>query len=149
MKLIFSTDFRKNLKYQVLTKSVQWEQSCSMRTDGHDEANSRFSQFCERAEKPPSNTTTSVAQQCAVTNELHVSAQTDHQQGLYRNTKWSYKILILHVHIFYCEFSRIVTTDNIYFKSFVRRTETRSSFVTAYCYTINIVVFLWWRLLIA
>ena len=41
-------------------KSVQWEPSCSTRkegqrdgrTDRHDEANSRFSQFCERASKP-------------------------------------------------------------------------------------------------
>jgi hypothetical protein len=32
-------------------KSVQWEQSCSMRTDGHGETISFFSQFCERAKK--------------------------------------------------------------------------------------------------
>jgi hypothetical protein len=35
-------------------KFVQWEPSCSIwtdtQTDGHDEASSRFSQFCERAE---------------------------------------------------------------------------------------------------
>jgi aspartyl/asparaginyl beta-hydroxylase (cupin superfamily) len=30
----FSTEFRQKLKYQVSSKSVQWEQSCSMRTDG-------------------------------------------------------------------------------------------------------------------
>ena len=29
--------------------TVQWEPSCSMRTDRHDKANSRFSQYCERA----------------------------------------------------------------------------------------------------
>jgi len=50
---IFSTDFRKLLKYQFSPKSVQWEPSCSMRTDGetdrHDEANSCSSQFCEWA----------------------------------------------------------------------------------------------------
>jgi len=30
----FPTDFRKILKYQILRKSVEWEPSCSMRTDG-------------------------------------------------------------------------------------------------------------------
>ena len=50
IKLEFS---RKNLKYQISSKSVQWEPSCSMRADrrtvGHNEANSHFSQLCERA----------------------------------------------------------------------------------------------------
>jgi hypothetical protein len=48
--------FSKNLKYQVSSKYVQWGLSCSMQTggrterqtDGHGEANSRFSQFFER-----------------------------------------------------------------------------------------------------
>jgi hypothetical protein len=44
---IFQTDFRKKLKYQVLTKLVQWEPSCSMRTDGHED-NSHFLRLCER-----------------------------------------------------------------------------------------------------
>ena len=43
------------LKYQISWKSLQWEPSCTMQTDGqterHDEADSRFSQFCERAWK--------------------------------------------------------------------------------------------------
>jgi hypothetical protein len=47
--LIFSTCFRKILIYQISRKRVQWKPSCSMRTDGHDEAISRSSQFCERA----------------------------------------------------------------------------------------------------
>ena len=49
MKLnFFSIEFRKKKKlvYQVSSKSVQWEPSCSMRTDrqtdGHDKANRRF-----------------------------------------------------------------------------------------------------------
>jgi len=41
------------VKYQISLESVQWEQSCSTRTDRrtgrHDETNNRFSQFCERA----------------------------------------------------------------------------------------------------
>ena len=57
IKLEFnSTDFKKKkCKRQISSKFVHWESSCSTRaggwTDGHDEANSSFSQFCERAEK--------------------------------------------------------------------------------------------------
>jgi hypothetical protein len=54
---IFSTDIRNGIKYQISRKYVQWEPSCSVGTDGrtdgwtdrHSEANSRFSQFRERA----------------------------------------------------------------------------------------------------
>jgi len=46
---MFLADFQKVLKYQISGKSDQWKQSCSMRTDGQTESNSRFSQFCERA----------------------------------------------------------------------------------------------------
>jgi len=35
---IFLTSFRKILKYQISPKSVQSQHSCSMWTDGHDEA---------------------------------------------------------------------------------------------------------------
>ena len=53
MKASFVNIFEKVLKYRISCKSVQWEPSCSMRTDGwtgrHDEANSRFPQLCERA----------------------------------------------------------------------------------------------------
>ena len=49
---IFQTYFLKILKYQISFKSVQWEQSCSMRTDGqtdkHDKANSRFRNFTHK-----------------------------------------------------------------------------------------------------
>jgi hypothetical protein len=41
--------FGKKLKYQISSKFVQWELSCFMRVGGHNDANSSFSQFCERA----------------------------------------------------------------------------------------------------
>jgi hypothetical protein len=35
LKLVFfSTEFRKILQHQILWNSVQWEQSCPVRTDG-------------------------------------------------------------------------------------------------------------------
>jgi len=49
---IFWTYFRKNTQISNSWKSVQWDPSCSRRTDRrsgrHEGANSRFSQFCER-----------------------------------------------------------------------------------------------------
>jgi hypothetical protein len=49
MNLEFSRQiFEKIHKHQISWKSVQWEPSCSMRTDRHDEGNSRFLQFCDR-----------------------------------------------------------------------------------------------------
>ena len=49
--LNFPDRFSKSTRISNLMKSVQWEQSCSMRTDEqtdrNDEANSRFSQFCK------------------------------------------------------------------------------------------------------
>jgi len=47
--LSFSTDFRGSPQYQVWQKFVHWEPRCYMRTDGHDEATSRFSRLCVRA----------------------------------------------------------------------------------------------------
>jgi len=46
-----STDFRKIIGYQISCQSFQWEPSWSMRTDRHNEANSGFLRFCERAWK--------------------------------------------------------------------------------------------------
>jgi len=49
MKRMFSTEFRKIRKHKISRKSVQWEQSCPMRTDvrtdGHEDANSLFRNF--------------------------------------------------------------------------------------------------------
>lgn len=48
--LSFSTDFRGSPQYQIWQKFVvHWEPRCYMRTDGHDEATSRFSRLCVRA----------------------------------------------------------------------------------------------------
>ena len=53
--LNFPNSFKKKLKYQISSKSVHWEPGCSIQADGQtvrqDEANSRFSSFCERAWK--------------------------------------------------------------------------------------------------
>jgi len=43
MKLEFSRQIFEKLKYNISWKSFQWEQSCSMWTDGLDEAKRHFS----------------------------------------------------------------------------------------------------------
>jgi hypothetical protein len=51
---IFSIDFRKILKYQLSGKSVQWGQSCCMRSEGWTDTAKLtldFRNFCERAQK--------------------------------------------------------------------------------------------------
>jgi len=47
-QLNFST-YSKNIQISNFMKIRQWEPSCFVRTDRHDDANSDFSQFCERA----------------------------------------------------------------------------------------------------
>jgi hypothetical protein len=53
MKLeTLATEFGKQFKYQILSKSVQWEPSCSMRVDGWRNITKqmgRHSEFCELA----------------------------------------------------------------------------------------------------
>jgi hypothetical protein len=52
---IFSTGFRQTTKHQISRKSVQWEPSCSMRTDrqtnGRDDAKSFFQNFANAPKK--------------------------------------------------------------------------------------------------
>jgi hypothetical protein len=49
MKLEFALQiFEKIFKYQISRKYAQWEQQL-FHADRRDEANSRYSQFCERA----------------------------------------------------------------------------------------------------
>jgi hypothetical protein len=61
---IFPKYFRKTLKYQIQLKSVQWKPSCYIRTDRHDEANSRFRNFVNK----PKNTKNAI---CDNPNILH------------------------------------------------------------------------------
>jgi hypothetical protein len=49
---IFSTDFRKILKYQMLYKSVQWEPRYSKRTDRQIEMTKLIVAFCNSAKAP-------------------------------------------------------------------------------------------------
>jgi len=52
---IFTPDYREVPKYQISWRSVLWQpcgrtdRQTDRQTDRHDEANNRFSKFCERA----------------------------------------------------------------------------------------------------
>jgi hypothetical protein len=47
--LNFCNRFAKIFKHKIWRKPIRWEHSCSMWTDGHDEANNHFVQFCKPA----------------------------------------------------------------------------------------------------
>jgi hypothetical protein len=49
---IFSTDFRNIFKYQISWKSVQWELSCSMWTDGQTDMTKLIVAFCNFVNAP-------------------------------------------------------------------------------------------------
>jgi len=49
---IISKDFRKILRYQISLKSVQWEQSCTMRKDGQTDTTKLIAAFRNFANAP-------------------------------------------------------------------------------------------------
>jgi hypothetical protein len=53
--LILPTDFRKILKYQISQKSVQWEQSFSLLTDGRADMTKLIVAFRNFANTPETN----------------------------------------------------------------------------------------------
>jgi hypothetical protein len=50
--LIFDTDFRRIIKYQISRKSVQWEPNCSVRTDGQTDMTQLMVAFRNFANAP-------------------------------------------------------------------------------------------------
>jgi hypothetical protein len=59
----FSTDFRKNLKYQSFL-SIRPVGVALFHANGHEEANSRFAQFCERTKKKKPDTVFTKCRAC-------------------------------------------------------------------------------------
>jgi len=47
LKLEFSQHIFLSIKYQISLKSVHWDPSCTMQTDSHDKADSKFSNFAD------------------------------------------------------------------------------------------------------
>ena len=71
MKLEFSSkDFRKLLKYQISLKSVQWESSCFIRTDGRTDMRNIIVAFCNFG-NAPKNHLMLYREIIAVCSEIH------------------------------------------------------------------------------
>ena len=56
---LFSADYRKILKYQISLKSVQWEPSCFMRTNGQTDMTKLIVTFCNFGNTPKNITNSS------------------------------------------------------------------------------------------
>ena len=72
-----STEFRKILKYQIWWKSVQWQPSCSVRTDGRTDT-TRLTVAVLNFANAPNNCIFQRYKRCHKPDTEHLPVQTDH-----------------------------------------------------------------------